>query len=180
MVTMQRYHVIGLWQVWDEIPDAPHPQACPPDALLESHVKGYDAEPDERKARWDAGMHDVSIRAGVYECDQLGQRVIEDATWQAMLAKGGWNQGLTRRHRPGNAGTKAPAAYGLTEAQLALPAGSAWASAKNYGPRLADVASMLEEMNGGPTWIPGPKTPYERPRARERPLDRPDGRPAER
>ena len=114
MATKKRYHVIGLWQVWDDIPDAPHPQTCPPDALLEGYVKAYEAKPKAAKARWDAGMHGAAIRREVDESNHLGQRVVDEATWHAMLAEGGWDEGLTRRHQPNDATLADLTAYGLT------------------------------------------------------------------
>ena len=160
------WRVLGLWQVWDDLPDAPAPQERPPEALLERLVGTFDRRPSEAEAERAVIEAGTTIRLAFENREMLGHAILEDAAWKRVLNKGGWLPEGTRRHPPGGRHSRLLAlAYDLTspskyrDRQVEL-----WAPApERGGPRLEDVAARLRSIGdsmGLPPVEFGPEVPF--------------------
>ncbi len=177
MSTKRPFHLIALWQVWEDAPDGPGPRHRPPEALLERWTRPYDRMPQKGLPWLELAAEPDPVMDGAEESHGIGLVVVDDGRWRAMLAQPGWEHGRTRLHRPGGPHLGELTVYGVSPADLA-PGGAAWAPAKDYGPKLDDTAAKLREMNGGPPAFEiGPEAPRkafdeDRPRPRSQPRER--------
>ena len=169
------FHLIALWQIWENLPNAPGPRHRPPEALLERWVRSYDRMPQKGLPWMAIAGEPEPVTEGAEESHPIDLIVVDDGRWRAMLAQPGWEDGRTRLHRPGEPRLRELVAYGLAAKDLE-PGGAAWAPAKTYGPKLEDVAARA--FNGGPPAFEiEPEAPHrdfdeDRPRPRARPRER--------
>ncbi len=165
----QQHNLIGLWRIWDILPDEPDPRGRRPEALLERYAGVFDAPPTDKQIRGTLVREEDALRPDLEASELIGHIVVNDKTWDAFFAEGGWNRQGERRHGPGSALIANMQRYGLTSEQI-VSEGSVWALAADYGPPIQGVADSLERLAdamGLPKAEFGPEVPFFERRAGE-------------
>lgn len=114
MGNTMRWRVIGLWRVWDELPDAPAPSERPPEALLERVAGVFDHAPSIAEAREAMAAAGTAMRDAFEARETLAYTVVEgDNRWTRAMNEGGWLPEGVRRHPPSGKHLHVLLGYGL-------------------------------------------------------------------
>lgn len=108
------WRVVGLWRIWDELPDAPAPTERPPEALLERVAGVFDHAPSIAEAMTVVTAAGTAMRDAFEAREAVAYIVIEgDARWARAMGEGGWLPEGVRRHPQGGKHLHALMSYGL-------------------------------------------------------------------
>ena len=114
MGSTTKWRVIGLWRIWDDLPDAPAPTERPPEALMERIAGVFDHAPTKAEAEEAVIAAGTAMRDAFEAREIVAHLVIAgDATWARAGNEGGWLPEGVRRHPPGGRYLHALLGYGL-------------------------------------------------------------------
>ena len=138
----KRWRVVGLWRVWDEIPDAPAPSQRTPEALLERVAGVFDHKPTKIEADQAMIAAGTAMRHAFEAREIVGHMVVDENAWTAGQKEGGWLPEGVRRHPRGGRHLHALLAYDI-EPPLAK---RFWAQAETDRAPTEDVVARLRHL----------------------------------
>ena len=156
MSKTKEWRVIGLWQVWDDLPEAPAVTERAPEALLERVAKVFDHRPNERECGRALAFACMHLHDEHRDREVIGHLVVDEAGWEAMLADAGRPADGSRRHAPGAESLLELAVYSLDPIATKAGTGQAWAFGRPYGRDLDDVADTLRRLGDARGLPPAP------------------------
>ncbi len=189
MIESSRYHLIGLWRVWERLDGANDPHGDAPDALLERLAGIFAHGPDdcERDAAMQATDLLVGNDAAWAHREPVASVVVGEPGWEAMRKRSAWADDASCRHAPGSPTLATLHVYGIEEQSLGSPRGRLWVPAVR-DPRsfeaIVERARAASAAAGVPEYETfGEAVPFfirpevERPPRRSRPRRRDGGGP---